>query len=206
MSRNRCTTDCACGLWSFQTERFFAPGDPSLLTEEAYFQAIGWPDCPYRPSADPEHAAKGYGYRADLVGDCYRYLDPAEAGQKYRGSSFGGGPHGRFTEPELACRYLDVPPEDRYRYRRLDCVFCCRPYKVETGRWLLSLPPHPAGAFLIIETRPATHSNDIARWVNRLPESYAYWVGLDRLTLDGLTITEAEPFDTGFDFMLVWED
>lgn len=129
MSRNRCTIDCACSLWSFQTERFFAPGDPSLLTPEQYLAEIGWTDCPYiGPKKVAGSEADGYGYNAHLVGDHYRYLDPAEAGQKNRGSSFGGGPHGRFTEPELACRYLDVPMEDRYRLRRLDCVFCRRPY------------------------------------------------------------------------------
>lgn len=129
MSRNRGTIDCACGLWAFQTERFFPPGDSSLLTPERYLAEIGWALCPYiGPKKVIGSEADGYGYRADLVGDRYRYLDPAEAGQEHRGSSFGGGPHGRFTEPELACRYLDVPPEDRYRYRRLDCVFCRRLY------------------------------------------------------------------------------
>lgn len=80
--------------------------------------------------------------------------------------------------------------------------------KLETGRWLLSLPPHPEGAFLILETRPGISCNEVARWVDRLPGSDAYRVGFEKITLDALsiTITKAEPFDTAFDFMLVWED
>lgn len=78
--------------------------------------------------------------------------------------------------------------------------------KVETGRWLLSLPPHPEGVYLLVETRPATDANDVAKWVDRLPESDAYRVGFDKLTLEGLKVLKTEPFNTAFNFMLVWED
>jgi len=122
MSRNLASIECECGLWRFQTEFFFDPLDPSLLTEDQYLEAIGWTDYPKGPLRRPI----GHGYDERLVGDHFRYLAPPVEGSPYRSSS--SRREGVYQEEELSARYLSVPPEDRYRFRRLDCVFCRRPY------------------------------------------------------------------------------
>lgn len=116
MSRNRCSTDCYCGLWSFQTESFFPPGDPSLLTEQQYLDAIGFEDCPYR--------LIGHGYDARLVGEHFSWELRDENGKLVGYSSNVRVGYTRV----LSGAYLDVPPEDRYRFRKLECVFCRRLY------------------------------------------------------------------------------
>ena len=61
MSRNLTSSRCLCGYWDFPRERELAQADSGLMTESAYFAAIG--GSPYRGC--------GYGYRDDLDGQTF---------------------------------------------------------------------------------------------------------------------------------------
>jgi hypothetical protein len=87
VSRNRSSTTCECGLWSFQTEREIPIDDPTLLTEAAYFDAIGFAaDHPWRrgnrwmrDGREMGEPCWGYGYRADLEGPVFMSPHQEEA-------------------------------------------------------------------------------------------------------------------------------
>jgi hypothetical protein len=76
MSRNRSSTACECGLWSFRTEAVVPAVDPLLLTESAYFDAAGFPldhrwrrgNVWMRDGVQVGDPFWGYGYREDLAG------------------------------------------------------------------------------------------------------------------------------------------
>lgn len=122
MSRNRGSTECDCGLWRFQTETPRSVDDGSLLTADQYLAAIGWTECPYLGRHTKRGSeADGYGYESRLVGERhYWYSADGRGGASY--------PHPDYPERRLVARYVDVPPEARYRYRRLECPFCRRQY------------------------------------------------------------------------------
>jgi hypothetical protein len=131
MSRNRSSTACECGLWSFRTEAVVPAVDPLLLTESAYFDAAGFPldhrwrrgNVWMRDGVQVGDPFWGYGYREDLAGPWYMYRVPGDP-------SGGSSSHHRhpYTERVLIAMYDSVPPEDRYRFRKLQCVFCRRLY------------------------------------------------------------------------------
>lgn len=122
MSRNRSTTQCDCGLWAFQTERILPLDEILLLTQEAYFDVIDLPkDHPWR-SGNGSYGPWGYGYAERLHGSHFMYHPP---GNKRACASHR---HGVYTEARLVADYKPVPEADRYRYRRLECVFCGRTY------------------------------------------------------------------------------
>jgi hypothetical protein len=143
VSRNRSSTTCECGLWSFQTEREIPIDDPTLLTEAAYFDAIGFAaDHPWRrgnrwmrDGREMGEPCWGYGYRADLEGPVFMYVKPGTPVDQ-RGYGFASHKHGEYTEQVLVAQYDRVPEEDRYRFRKLRCVLC----KVLYVGWYIRQP------------------------------------------------------------------
>lgn len=117
MSRNLCSTECECGFWRFQGDREVLIGSRSLMTEDDYFAAIGWNNCPYKGN---QGHGTGYGYRTDLAGDSHWWRSPDGNG--------GSTGYRLGYVRELAGVYHSIPPEDRYRWVCLECPVCLRLY------------------------------------------------------------------------------
>ncbi len=115
MSVNRCSTDCACGFWSFQHEGSIPVGDSSLMTLDYYLDLIG----DTRDRSNYGHRY-GYGYRDDLTGKVYGWYHPNGGF-----ASYDAGPE---YEKRLMWEYESIPEEARYRWRKLKCPFCNRLY------------------------------------------------------------------------------
>lgn len=115
MSRNRTTTTCSCGFWDFrrqpeQSSRL--PGDPALVSWLQLCVQRGWE---LRPERQP-----GWGFREDLQGAVHSWFRSPD------GTSLGPQGDGRTVRVET--RWGHVPPEDRYRFARVDCGVCHRRY------------------------------------------------------------------------------
>jgi len=126
MSRNRCSTSCECGFWSFQrgTDNEVPVNDPGLMTQAEYLKAIGWENCPYNENGG-RSACAGWSFRDDLNGKTF----PAwrsKNGMGWTNASIPcGGAEGWNYEPQV---YGDVPPDQRYRYRKVTCPLCRRSF------------------------------------------------------------------------------
>lgn len=113
MSRNCNSTDCACGLWRFETSHGTAAvDDPALLKQTAYWSAH-YPD-----------GTLGYGFRDDLHGNVYMWRQRNDAG---RVVSTCNAPREGYAR-ELGWTYAVPNRVDRYRWKRIDCPICHRAY------------------------------------------------------------------------------
>lgn len=115
MSVNRCSTDCACGFWSFHHEGSIPVGASSLMTLDYYLDLIG--DTRDRSNSGHNY---GYGYRDDLQGEVAFWYDPSGGF-----ANFDAGPG---YERRVMWEYESIPEADRYRWRKLECPFCNRIY------------------------------------------------------------------------------
>lgn len=147
MSRNRSNTACVCRFWALVPNR--VPKDaPSLLTADAYFAAIGWPDSPYKESS------RGYGFE-DRNNGVSVFGYETEDGM---GSS--NCPNPRYPKKVLWARYAEVPEADRYRFRKLQCAVCRRLY---VG-WYVLQPWVLEGQWWSISDGPVYSLYDTSYW------------------------------------------
>ncbi len=126
MSRNRSQVSCACGYWSFarSADAEVPVDDPGLLTQRQYFQAIDWEDCPYHEGAGPS-ASGGWGFRNDLDGHTFPAWRSKD-GNGWTNAVHSPEPRSNWiAEPQV---FSHVPPEARYRYRKVTCPICRRRY------------------------------------------------------------------------------
>lgn len=119
MSRNRCNRSCDCGLWHFQTEQSIPQLADGLLTIAEYLGGALW-----RANAkedDNGGFGYGYGFREDLDGQTfYTWVSPDGTSRaNYAVDGF---------EKRLSAVYWSVDPEQRYRWRKVVCPFCCVAY------------------------------------------------------------------------------
>ena len=121
MSRNRCSTACACGFLDLRdTAGAVAPDVDGLLTWDGYFEAIGW-----RGSRDNLGYGCGHGFRADRNG--------AESPLWRRKDGMGSTNARHHAEPldefgYVPFVYCRIPEEQRYRLRKVTCPVCRRVY------------------------------------------------------------------------------
>lgn len=121
MSRNRCSTLCECGFWDFNDA--VPVGDSSLMTQREYFKAIGWEDCPYHENAGNSRSG-GWGFRDDLNGKTFPAWRSKD-GMSWTNAVYPRDPERWIYEPQT---YASVPPDQRYRYRKIECPICRRRY------------------------------------------------------------------------------
>lgn len=117
MSRNRGNTACSCGFWGLLPARV-PMGDASLLTEEAYFAAIGCSDSPLK-----DGGLRGMYYFNGRNSGAVVYGYETKDGM---GSS--NYPSPQHPVKVLWARYAEVPEADRIRFRKLQCAVCRRLY------------------------------------------------------------------------------